>query len=48
MAGAVLIWWNARHWKVGGMAAFVFMLLTACAAVGLGEHYFIDLVVALP
>jgi hypothetical protein len=48
MAGAVLIWWNARHWKVGGMAAFVFMLLTACAAVGFGEHYFIDLVVALP
>lgn len=48
MAGAVLIWWNARHWRAGGMVAFVFMLLTACAAMGFGEHYFIDLVVALP
>jgi hypothetical protein len=48
MAGVVLIWWNARRWKVGGILAFVFMLLTALAAVGFGEHYFLDLVVAFP
>jgi hypothetical protein len=48
MAGVVLIWWNARHWKVGGIVAFAFMLLTALAAVGFGEHYFLDLLVAFP
>jgi hypothetical protein len=48
MAGVVLIWWNARHWKVGGIVAFAFMLLTAVSAVGFGEHYFLDLLVAFP
>jgi hypothetical protein len=48
MAGVVLIWWNARHWKLGGIVAFVFMMLTALAAVGFGEHYFLDLIVAFP
>jgi len=48
MAGVVLIWWNARHWKVGGIVALAFMLLTALAAVGFGEHYFLDLLVAFP
>ncbi len=48
MAGVLLIWWNARHWKLGGIIAFTFMMLTAFAAVGFGEHYFIDLVVAFP
>lgn len=48
MAGVVLIWWNARHWKLGGAIAFAFLLLTAFAAVGFGEHYVIDLVVAFP
>jgi hypothetical protein len=48
MAGVVLIWWNARHWKLGGIVALAFMLMTALAAVGFGEHYFIDLLVAFP
>ena len=48
MAGVLLIWWNARHWKLGGAIAFAFMVLTALAAVGFGEHYFLDLIVAFP
>jgi hypothetical protein len=48
MAGAVAIWWNARPWKAGSILAFVFMLLTAVATMGTGEHYLLDLVVAFP
>jgi hypothetical protein len=48
MAGVVLIWWNARHWRLGGGVACVFMLLTAVSAVGFGEHYFLDLLIAFP
>ncbi|HLY16796.1 MAG TPA: phosphatase PAP2 family protein [Bryobacteraceae bacterium] len=48
MAGAILIWWNARHWRLGRFVAPIYMFLTALAALGLGEHYFLDLVVAFP
>ena len=48
LAGAVLIWWNARYWRLGWLAALAFLILTAIATLGLGEHYFLDLVVALP
>lgn len=48
MACAILIWWNARSWKVGRAIGFTFMILIGFAAVGFGEHYFLDLVVAFP
>lgn len=48
MACAILIWWNARGWQVGRVIAFTFMILIGFAAVGFGEHYFLDLVVAFP
>lgn len=48
MAGAILIWWNARHWKYGSALALAFMLLTAPATLGIGEHYCLDLIVAFP
>ena len=48
MAGALLIWWNARHWKLGRKIALGYTVLTGMAAVGFGEHYFLDLVVAFP
>jgi len=48
MAGAVLIWWNSRSWKPAWWIAFAFMVLTALSALGTGEHYFLDLIVALP
>jgi hypothetical protein len=48
MACALLIWWNARYWRAGRILAFAFLFLTALAALGSGEHYFLDLVVAFP
>jgi hypothetical protein len=48
-ACALLVWWNSRTWRLWGRAlAALFLALTALATMGLGEHYFIDLVVALP
>jgi len=49
MAWVLLVWWNSRglaRW-VRTIAA-VFVALTVLATLGSGEHYFIDLVVALP
>src|SRR5215471_5080914 len=49
MAWVLLVWWNSRglaRW-VRTLAA-VFVALTVLATLGSGEHYFIDLVVALP
>jgi membrane-associated phospholipid phosphatase len=49
LACALLVWWNSRTWRLWGRAlAGLFLALTALATMGLGEHYFIDLVVALP
>ena len=45
----LLVWWNSR-----GLArwiraiAMMFVVLTAMATIGTGEHYFVDLVVAFP
>ncbi len=48
-ACALLVWWNSRTWRLWGRAlAGLFLVLTVLATMGLGEHYFIDLVVALP
>lgn len=48
-ACALLVWWNSRSWRLWGRALTgLFLVLTALATMGLGEHYFIDLVVALP
>ena len=48
-AWVILIWWNVRRcapairWSAAGFA-----LLTLLATLGLGEHYLIDLIVAVP
>lgn len=46
--GAVLIFWFCRPWKWLYRAMGLFTALTALATLGLGEHYLIDLVVAVP
>jgi len=49
LAWVLLVWWNSR-----GLArwiraiAMIFVVLTAMATIGTGEHYFVDLVVAFP
>lgn len=49
MAWVLLVWWNSK-----GLAGWIraisltFVILTAMATLGTGEHYFVDLVVAFP
>jgi hypothetical protein len=49
LACALLIFWNCRRlprWVYGGAA--IYLALTVLSALGLGEHYVIDLVAAVP
>jgi hypothetical protein len=49
MTWVLLVWWSSRKlapWI--RTVAFAFLAFTALATMGLGEHYFIDLVVAYP
>jgi hypothetical protein len=46
--GALLICWFCKPWKWLYRTMGVFAALTALATLGLGEHYLIDLVVAVP
>lgn len=49
MAAALVIWWNSCIWpRWGKLAAFLFLLGTFFSTLALGEHYFADLVVAVP
>jgi len=46
---ALLIFWNCRRisrWLYGGSA--IYLALTVLATIGLGEHYVVDLVAAVP
>ena len=48
-AWALLLFWSVRHCRQWiRHAAAVFLALTLLATLGLGEHYVIDLVVAVP
>ena len=48
-AGALAVWWNARVWPRWGRAlAAWFLCATIFATLALGEHYLVDLVVAVP
>jgi hypothetical protein len=44
---ALFLFWNCRHRLLKALMA-LFLFLTALATVGRGEHYFIDLIVAVP
>ncbi len=49
MAWVLLVWWNSKGLARWVRAiALIFLVLTAMATLGTGEHYFIDLVVAFP
>lgn len=47
-AGTLLIFWLARPWRWLYRITGAFAVLTLIATLGLGEHYLIDLVVAVP
>ena len=44
----LVLWYSWRLSLAERIAAGLFVFFTLCATVGLGEHYFIDLVVAVP
>ena len=49
MAWVLLAWWNSRglsRWI--RVIALAFVIFTVLATLGIGEHYFVDLVVAFP
>jgi hypothetical protein len=49
MAWVLLIWWNSKglsRWI--RVVALAFAIFTVLATLGIGEHYFVDLVVAFP
>lgn len=49
MTWVLLIWWNSRRlarWI--RLVALAFVIFTVLATLGIGEHYFVDLVVAFP
>jgi hypothetical protein len=49
LACVLLLWWNSRRLPAWGKAFTILSVaLTVLATLGLGEHYVIDLVVALP
>lgn len=45
---ALLIYWYSRHSRIGQVLGALFILLTVAATLGFGEHYLIDLVMAIP
>jgi hypothetical protein len=46
--GALLIFWLSRPWRWLRITSGVYLAMTAVATLGLGEHYLVDLVVAVP
>ncbi len=49
LAGTLAIFWNAYLWpRWGRLLAGVFLWATVFATLALGEHYLVDLVVAVP
>jgi hypothetical protein len=49
MTWILLLWWSCRNFsKWARVAALLYLTMTVVATLGTGEHYFIDLVVAVP
>ena len=48
MTLAILILWFSRPWKLGRVFGAIFVLLTMASTMGSGEHYLLDLLVAVP
>jgi hypothetical protein len=45
---AILIWWFCRRWRWASVLSFCFLVGTLLATLASGQHYLLDLVVAVP
>jgi hypothetical protein len=45
---ALLVLWFARRWRWGTILAGTHLILVGLATLGLGEHYILDLLIAIP
>jgi hypothetical protein len=48
MTIALLLLWYSRKWKMGFVAGGLYALCTVASTLGLGEHYVVDLLAAVP
>lgn len=48
MALALLVFWFCRPWTVGRIFGGIFLALIVASTLGSGEHYLLDLIVAIP
>jgi hypothetical protein len=48
MASAILVFWYLRRWRWGQITGTAFLVLTALATMATGQHYFVDLIFAVP
>jgi len=48
MTIALLLLWYSRKWKRGFVAGGLYALCTVLSTLGLGEHYVVDLLAAVP
>ncbi len=49
MTWVLLLWWSCRPFpRWARVAALLYLLVTFVATMGIGEHYFVDLVAAVP
>ena len=48
MSSALFILWFLLKWRIGMVVGAAFLFLTALATMGSGQHYFFDLLCALP
>jgi len=45
---ALLIAWYARHWLLGRLLGIVYVVIMGIATLGSGQHYLVDLLLAIP
>jgi hypothetical protein len=45
---SLLVAWYARHWVLGKILGLAFVVLMVFGTLGFGQHYAVDLVIAIP
>lgn len=48
MSTALMVLWYLSRWRIGAVCGALFVVSTVLATLGLGEHYALDLILAIP